>query len=251
MFPVSNFRDKLFQVQEEITNSLRTFVLAEPSSPLVIPSRCGKAFEGIPLDAGADLLNFYQFQWCRIRETSDQNFKLAEKTDKAIKSLADYVQQQHICASNLMSSLSSISTMTTQMEKITNSLALTEKLLADTELQLEILEENVKDKNLDKLMNDYAKKMQLLQDEKYAEFQQLKSHLALEHEKKIKENEVKQIMIAKERSLIFEEAFESEISQYKKSGVIPKLNLPPRQISNLEEIVVEDDPSVLNQFLEE
>ena len=54
-------------------------------------------------------------------------------------------------------------------------IALTEKLLADTELQLEILEENVKDKNLDKLMNDYAKKMQLLQDEKYAEFQQLKS----------------------------------------------------------------------------
>jgi len=143
--------------------------------------------------------------------------------------LADYVQQQHICALNLMSSLSSISTMTTQLEKITNSLgksmhctkyrnkkhcdwagktrkrkkflkiisqfigfnfiivifiALTEKLLADTELQLEILEENVKDKNLDKLMNDYAKKMLLLQDEKYAEFEQLKSILPITEKKK-------------------------------------------------------------------
>jgi len=41
----------------------------------------------------------------------------------AIKSLAEYVQQQHVCATNLMSSLSSItSTMTTQLEKISTSL---------------------------------------------------------------------------------------------------------------------------------
>ena len=58
--------------------SLRTLVLAEPSSPLVIPSRHGKHFEGIRLDAGADLLNHYQFQWCRIREASDINYHLAE-----------------------------------------------------------------------------------------------------------------------------------------------------------------------------
>ena len=57
---------------------MRTFVLAEPSSPLVIPSRNGKHFEDIRLDAGADLLNYYQFQWCRIRETSDQNFRIAD-----------------------------------------------------------------------------------------------------------------------------------------------------------------------------
>jgi len=54
--------------------SLRTFVLAEPSSPVVIPARCGK----VDLSSGADLLNFYQYQWCRIRETSDQSFRLAE-----------------------------------------------------------------------------------------------------------------------------------------------------------------------------
>ena len=54
-------------------------VLAEPiSSPLTIPSRHGKYFEGIRLDAGADLLNYYQFQWCRMREASDKNYHLAE-----------------------------------------------------------------------------------------------------------------------------------------------------------------------------
>lgn len=68
-------------------------MLSEPSSPLVIPSRHGKHFEGIRLDAGADLLNHYQFQWCRIRETSDQIYRLAEvmciyqlKSDEAFDS---------------------------------------------------------------------------------------------------------------------------------------------------------------------
>lgn len=42
-------------------------------------------------------------------------------------------------------------------------------------MQLEILEDSVKDSNLDKLMNDYAMKMKLLQDKKFAEFEQLKS----------------------------------------------------------------------------
>jgi hypothetical protein len=54
-------------------------------------------------------------------------------------------------------------------------LALTDKLLFDTELQLEILEEKVKDSNLEKQMNEYTKKMVLLQDQKYAEFEHLKS----------------------------------------------------------------------------
>jgi hypothetical protein len=54
-------------------------------------------------------------------------------------------------------------------------LALTEKLLVDTELQLEILEEKVKDSNLEKQMNEYTKKMVLLKEQKYAEFEHIKS----------------------------------------------------------------------------
>lgn len=41
-----------------------------------------KNFDGIRLDAGADILNHYQFQWCRIREATDQNYKLAEVKNK-------------------------------------------------------------------------------------------------------------------------------------------------------------------------
>ena len=58
---------------------MRTLGLAEPSSPSVIhPLRHGKHFEGVRLDAGADLLNHYQVQWCRMREASDINYHLAE-----------------------------------------------------------------------------------------------------------------------------------------------------------------------------
>ena len=58
--------------------SIRTLVLAEPGSPLAVTSKQNKNYEGIHLDAGADLLNYYQFHWCRIREASEHNFRLAD-----------------------------------------------------------------------------------------------------------------------------------------------------------------------------
>ena len=48
-----------------------------------------------------------------------------------------------------------------------------------------------------------------------------KGQLAYEHLQKIKEYESKQVLKAKERQAIFEEAFETEIQQYKQSGIIP------------------------------
>ena len=78
---------------------------------------------------------------------------------------------------------------------------------------------------------------------------------------------------AQERQAIFAEAFETEIQQYKQSGIIPSrlfvlllflfqlINsifhlIPEKSISqqetlSLEEVVVDDDPSNLNEFLED
>lgn len=56
----------------------------------------------------------------------------------------------------------------------------------------------------------------------------LKSHLftgqlAQEYLLKVKEQEVKQMIRAQERQAIFGEAFESEIRQYKQTGIIPSI----------------------------
>lgn len=87
---------------------------------------------------------------------------------------------------------------------------------------------------------------------------------------KVKDYELKQLSKAKERQAIFEEAFETEIKQYKEFGTIPSktllvlkystnfhkflnkgLSLSNRQTISLEEITVDDDPSSLNEFLDE
>ena len=47
--------------------------------------------------------------------------------------------------------------------------------------------------------------------------------LEAEHLMKMKEQEVKQMMRAQERQAIFGEAFETEIQQYKQSGIIPSI----------------------------
>lgn len=62
-------------------------------------------------------------------------------------------------------------------------------------------------------------KIQILRLLKYEFIDQL----AAEYEQKAKEHEVKQFIKAKERQAIFEEAFETEIQQYKESGVIPSI----------------------------
>lgn len=73
--------------------------MAEPSSPLGVTAKYGKNFEGIHLDAGADLLNYYQFHWCRIREASEHNFRLADVQN--ISSIAVLIiHPQHLYSRN-------------------------------------------------------------------------------------------------------------------------------------------------------
>lgn len=48
-----------------------------------------------------------------------------------------------------------------------------------------------------------------------------KGNLVAQHLQKVREYESKQIFKAKERQAIFEQAFETEIRQYKESGIIP------------------------------
>lgn len=247
----TNLREKLFQVQEELASSLRTLGLAEPNVPLVIPSRHGRHFEGLRLDAGADLLNHYQFQWCRMREASDINYQLAEQADKAITSIESYISWQHQLVSTLTSNLSSVSSMVVQLQKITDSIGVTEATLTKTEEQLALLEDLVKDSQFDSELKDCEKKFIMLQDQKFSELEKLKSNLVAQHLQKVREYESKQIFKAKERQAIFEQAFETEIRQYKESGIIPRLSQVNRQTASLEEIVVEDDPSSLNEFLDE
>ncbi|EFX85193.1 hypothetical protein DAPPUDRAFT_313831 [Daphnia pulex] len=247
----ANLREKLFQVQEELASSLRTLGLTEPISPLVIPSRHGKHFEGVRLDAGADLLNHYQFQWCRMREASDINYHLAEQADKAIASVESYINRQHHLVSTLTTNLSSVSLMMIQLQKITESMSVTEATLKKTEEHLALLEDLVKDSQLESEIKEHDKKFVLLQDQKFAELESLKNHLAATHLQKVREYESKQVLKAKERQAIFEQAFETEIQQYKQSGIIPRMSQSNRQTTSLEEIVVEDDPSSLNQFLDE
>nr|CAH0109346.1 unnamed protein product [Daphnia galeata] len=248
----ANLREKLFQVQEELTSSLRTLGLTEPSSPLVIhPLRHGKHFEGVRLDAGADLLNHYQFQWCRMREASDINYHLAEQADKAIASAESYINRQHQLVSTLNIHLSSISLMMVQLQKITDAMGVTEATLKKTEEQLALFEDMVKDNQLETEIKEQDKKFALFQDRKFAELESLKNHLAAVRLQKIREYESKLVLKAKERQAIFEQAFETEIQQYKQSGIIPRVSQSNRQTTSLEEIVVDDDPSSLNEFLDD
>ena len=107
-----------------------------------------------------------------------------------------------------------------------------------------LLEDLVKDSQLESEIQERDKKFSLLQDQKLAELESFKSkfnhtnvmlelegiiymyyesldHLAAVHLQKVREFESKQALKAKERQAIFEQAFETEILQYKQSGIIP------------------------------
>ena len=114
-----------------------------------------------------------------------------------------------------------------------------------TEEQLALFEDMVKDNQLETEIKEQDKKFALLQDRKFAELDSLKSeydevlsswyftwknfvymfvcldYLAAVRLQKIREYESKLVLKAKERQAIFEQAFETEIQQYKQSGIIP------------------------------
>ena len=58
-------------------NSLRSLVLVADGSSQAAPKKTDRLDE-VHLNAGADLLNRYQFHWCRIREASERNYRLAQ-----------------------------------------------------------------------------------------------------------------------------------------------------------------------------
>jgi len=146
--------------------------------------------------------------------------------------------------------MSSIPQMTSQIQKIIKSMDTTEKLICETEKQLLILEDLVKEADFEKRVKEYECKASLLREEKMTSMENLQTQLAMEHLVKVKELEAEQRNKALERQAIFEEAFHSEIQYYKESGTIPKLDLPRTHSATLEEYVVEDDSS-LAKFLEE
>lgn len=112
---------------------------------------------------------------------------------KTVLAVESYITEQHKLASALTNNLASVSLMMNQLQKITDSLgknksqkkttfsyfdiylATTEKVFSETEQQLAILEDLMKDVHLEDEIKEYDTKLACLQEQKFEDLQKLKS----------------------------------------------------------------------------
>jgi len=179
MFPAI-LRDKLMQVQEELSTSLRSLVLVADGSSQAAPKKTDRLDE-VHLNAGADLLNRYQFHWCRIREASERNYRLAQESDTAIQEVAAYVARQNQLVAELQQGLAGLRRTDQQLRELTSRLVDTGAQLQQTESQLALLEDLLDESALQRRMAECRTDARLLEQRKMADLQRLQG--GARHEK--------------------------------------------------------------------
>ncbi|CAG5080902.1 Similar to Dysb: Dysbindin protein homolog (Drosophila melanogaster) [Cotesia congregata] len=114
----------------------------------------------------------------------------------------------------------------------------------------ELAEENsIKAHELQSKQLDHRFQLALYKEKKLSELDNYRVALASEHSERVLWKELRQQKMLKERQDTFDEVFRGEIENYKATGVVPR-GATSQQGPALEEIVLEDDSTDFDEFLQ-
>ena len=219
-------------------------------------------------NAGCGILHHFQKRWESVHKKSVDNGILASNIGSSIDDIVVSVDKNSQILGDLETDLNAF----TSSNSIIHSIQLTlDQLLVNVKVIEEFLIEKEEvsmkekmNKSLDidyhvkiyegKLRKEFDAKMKIVQNEHAQRMRELAKEKARREEEKRKREEE----LLRERQKTFSEAFQSEIDQYKKQGVINKpINNPVSASSSaasLSEVVVEvneEEMRMLEQFLED
>lgn len=246
---LENLRDKIINVQQDLSASLRSLTTGESSSFRSIRTTTNR---NCNLNAGADILHHYQCKWEDLHNIAEENAKTAENIDKLIGDIHKYSEEKLNGIQQLNSQLSLLPKLHTSIQALMTKIGELEGLFEEVESSVLYLEDMIETQELQEKQLDYRFQLALFQKKKLAEYEQTKVKLAGEHACKVLEFEQKQKSVLQERQEAFREAFEEEMHHYKTHGHIEKI--PSSSSGNcvvLSDINLETDHTDLDAFLAE
>ncbi|XP_023224973.1 dysbindin-like [Centruroides sculpturatus] len=246
---LENLRDKIINVQQDLSASLRSLTTGESSS---FRSNRTLNYRNCNLNAGADLLHHYQCKWEDLHNIAEENAKTAENIDKLIGDVHKYSEEKLNAIQQLNSQLSLLPKLHNSIQALMTKIGELEGLFEEVESSILYLEDMIETQELQEKQLDYRFQLALFQKKKLAEYEQTKVKLAGEHAYKVLEFEQKQQSVLQERQEAFREAFEEEMNHYKAHGRIERISSCSSGSGVLlSDINLENDRTDLDAFLAE
>ncbi|XP_063986980.1 dysbindin protein homolog [Diachasmimorpha longicaudata] len=237
-------KNKFQTVQDGISASLRGFSISE--SPKTKKSlRAGKVNYG----AGADILHHFQLQWNELHELAEENATKAREVDILIGGIYERLDRQWSSINILNATLAAIPKINNDIQNLMDQIGSLEEAFEEVEAALYRLEDLNDTLELQNKQLDHRFQLALYKEKKLAELDSVRAELAREHKERVLQQELKQQKTLKERQETFDEVFRGELENYKVTGSVPKV-ASPHKGPTLEEIVLEDDSTDFDDFLE-
>lgn len=247
---LKSIKGTLKNVQEDISGSLKslTFTTEKPK----IPETEFQFVSTVDYEAGADILHRNENNWKDLYDYTEETARKAQDVDVQIGNLYIYCDKQSETLMHLHDEASRLPTLISQLQAITDSLALVEEEYDKVEAALVHLENLCEEQDFRRNVLSHHKQLAVYEMKKDHELQKFKVQLARQHAHKVEQVNKKKQYLLHEKQAAYDEQFAKEVDYYKKHGKPGRLPSMPEseQKLDLSEIEIEEDQEALDAFLE-
>ncbi|XP_045192358.2 uncharacterized protein LOC123548843 [Mercenaria mercenaria] len=237
-------------VQEDISGSLKSLTVSPEKGKL--PDNQFQFTSTVNYDAGAEILHKNENIWKDLYGFSEETSIRAQDVDIQIGNLYIYCDKQSEILMKLHDEASRLPTLISQLQTITDSLALVEEEYDKVEAALVHLENLCEEQEFRKNVASHHKQLAVYKMKKEHELQRYKVQLAREHAQKVEQVNKKRQHLLHEKQVAFDEQFAQDVDYFKKHGKPGRLPSTPESEKKLDlaEIEIDEDPEALDAFLQ-
>lgn len=185
----------------------------------IIPTAGSVDSLNVNLDAGADMIDYYQYRWQQLHELSQENAKKSIQITSALTEIDCDVQRLHSATNKLIDELSSIP----DLEQSINAIELE---IERSMPLLNLFEDAITELNNQAISMDYEhhimeseQKISNLVRRREDDIRLLESHYIAKEEQKIREKAEREALLLREKQDIFQKAFEDQLQAYKLGNI--------------------------------
>ncbi|KAF2885236.1 hypothetical protein ILUMI_20955 [Ignelater luminosus] len=203
----------------------------------------------IDLNAGAEILSHFQQEWAELHELNENNARKATTLAETINNMHDKINKDYNNIIDIIHIVNGKPSLNKSIDKCAVQLQQLHESFQNTEESLINLEQIIDKIELEKKKVDHKYQLTLYKEKKLANFEKLRTELAVKHAQSVMDQELKQKKMLEERQQAFEEAFNNDLETYKSLGTIPKIETKVQTSALLEEIQLDLDQQDLETFL--
>jgi hypothetical protein len=229
-------------------SSLLSFNVNKPSE---------RRIRGAETHAGDSYLSWCQRHWSELHRESEKNALKAQAVDGMVTDIASRLERQHSAMSVFLQELQAFTELVKTVTCVKDKVSELSETCTKLESMLIVLEDACEDVQQQKNRHEHEAQLAGYQERKHLQLEQAKVQLAKQHASNVQHFEQHVNAVLRERQQVFEEAFVQQMHNYRISGRIhgdtvdsPVVSVSPPTDVDLGDIVVDENLSVLNDFLE-